>query len=154
MSRILIVEDDETLRGELSYFLIGNGYEVSVIADFKDTLDEMLKTDTELILLDLNLPGIDGQTLLRMYRKEKNTPVIIVTSKDTEMDELICMTYGADDFVSKPYNSALLLLHIEAVLRRNGGDENVIRYRDITLNLSRSSISGNGNEIELSLIHI
>lgn len=142
MSRILIVEDDETLRGELSYFLIGNGYEVSVITDFKDTLDEMLKTDTELILLDLNLPGIDGQTLLRMYRKEKNTPVIIVTSKDTEMDELICMTYGADDFVSKPYNPALLLLHIEAVLRRNGGDENVIRYRDITLNLSRSSISG------------
>ena len=129
MSRILIVEDDETLRGELSYFLIGNGYEVSVITDFKDTLDEMLKTDTELILLDLNLPGIDGQTLLRMYRKEKNTPVIIVTSKDTEMDELICMTYGADDFVSKPYNPALLLLHIEAVLRRNGGDENVIRYR-------------------------
>lgn len=122
MSRILIVEDDETLRGELSYFLIGNGYEVSVITDFKDTLDEMLKTDTELILLDLNLPGIDGQTLLRMYRKEKNTPVIIVTSKDTEMDELICMTYGADDFVSKPYNPALLLLHIEAVLRRNGGD--------------------------------
>ena len=114
MSRILIVEDDETLRGELSYFLIGNGYEVSVITDFKDTLDEMLKTDTELILLDLNLPGIDGQTLLRMYRKEKNTPVIIVTSKDTEMDELICMTYGADDFVSKPYNPALLLLHIEA----------------------------------------
>ena len=150
MSRILIVEDDETLRGELSYFLIGNGYEVSVITDFKDTLDEMLKTDTELILLDLNLPGIDGQTLLRMYRKEKNTPVIIVTSKDTEMDELICMTYGADDFVSKPYNPALLLLHIEAVLRRNGGDENVIRYRDITLNLSKSSISGNGNEIELS----
>lgn len=150
MSRILIVEDDETLRGELSYFLIGNGYEVSVITDFNDTLDEMLKTDTELILLDLNLPGIDGQTLLRMYRKEKNTPVIIVTSKDTEMDELICMTYGADDFVSKPYNPALLLLHIEAVLRRNGGDENVIRYRDITLNLSRSSISGNGNEIELS----
>ena len=95
MSRILIVEDDETLRGELSYFLIGNGYEVSVITDFKDTLDEMLKTDTELILLDLNLPGIDGQTLLRMYRKEKNTPVIIV-------------------------------------------------------NLSKSSISGNGNEIELS----
>lgn len=150
MSRILIVEDDETLRGELSYFLIGNGYEVSVITDFKDTLDEMLKTDTELILLDLNLPGIDGQTLLRMYRKEKNTPVIIVTSKDTEMDELICMTYGADDFVSKSYNPALLLLHIEAVLRRNGGDENVIRYRDITLNLSKSSISGNGNEIELS----
>ena len=110
MSRILIVEDDETLRGELSYFLIGNGYEVSVITDFKDTLDEMLKTDTELILLDLNLPGIDGQTLLRMYRKEKNTPVIIVTSKDTEMDELICMTYGADDFVSKPYNPALLSL--------------------------------------------
>ena len=64
MSRILIVEDDETLRGELSYFLIGNGYEVSVITDFKDTLDEMLKTDTELILLDLNLPGIDGQFFL------------------------------------------------------------------------------------------
>lgn len=151
MSRILIIEDDETLRGELSYFLKGNGYEVSVITDFKNTLDDMLKTDTELILMDLNLPGIDGQTLLRMYRKEKNTPVIIVTSKDTEMDELICMTYGADDFVSKPYNPTLLLLHIEAVLRRKGGgDENVIRYRDLTLNLSKSSVSGNGNEIELS----
>ena len=118
MSRILIVEDDETLRGELSYFLIGNGYEVSVITDFKDTLDEMLKTDTELILLDLNLPGIDGQTLLRMYRKEKNTPVIIVTSKDTEMDELICMTYGADDFVSKPFSMLELIARIRAVLRR------------------------------------
>ena len=153
MSRILIVEDDETLRGELSYFLIGNGYEVSVITDFKDTLDEMLKANTELILLDLNLPGIDGQTLLRMYRKEKNTPVIIVTSKDTEMDELICMTYGADDFVSKPYNPALLLLHIEAVLRRkSGGDENVIRYRDLTLNLSKSPVLGTAMEKELSKI--
>lgn len=151
MSRILIIEDDETLRGELSYFLKGNGYEVSVITDFRNTLDDMLKTDTELILLDLNLPGIDGQTLLRMYRKEKDTPVIIVTSKDTEMDELICMTYGADDFISKPYNPALLLLHIEAVLRRKGGaDVNVVRYRGLTLNLSKSSVSGNGNEIELS----
>ncbi len=151
MSRILIIEDDETLREELSYFLRGNGYETDVITDFHNTLDNMLQADTELILLDLNLPGIDGQTLLRMYRKEKDTPVIIVTSKDTEMDELICMTYGADDFISKPYNPALLLLHIEAVLRRkSGADVNVVRYRGLTLNLSKSSVSGNGNEIELS----
>lgn len=152
MSKILIIEDDKTLANELLYFLKGNGYEVETIDEFSDTLMQMENRDVNLILLDLNLPYTDGQSLLRMYRKNNSTPVIIVTSKDTEMDELICMSMGADDFITKPYNPTLLLLHIEAVLRRFAGtyDSNVLQYKELKINLEKSTVSANGKEIEFT----
>ena len=113
MSKILIVEDDGALAEELAYFLSGNGYETDLVKDFSNTLEYMEQSEADLILLDINLPYVDGQSLLRMYRRDIKTPVIIVTSKDSEMDELICMSIGADDFITKPYNPTILLLHIE-----------------------------------------
>ena len=118
MSKVLIVEDDAQIRSELEIFLKGNGYEVDMVTSFENTLDDMLSTDASLILLDINIPYVDGTSVLKMFRKQKNTPVIMVTSKNTDMDELLCMSYGADDYVTKPYNPAILLFHIEAVLRR------------------------------------
>ena len=152
MAKILIVEDDDVLADELAYFLRGNGYETELVEDFSDTLASMKKSDAELILLDLNLPCVDGQSLLRMYRKESRTPVIIVTSRDTEMDELICMSIGADDFITKPYNTTLLLLHIEAVFRRYSGAAECekIRFHDITLNIAKSTVASGGKELEFT----
>ena len=97
MKKILIIEDDMGLQEELKYLLHQNGYESIVLTDFSSALDKMLDSQADLILLDITLPGIDGQYLLREFRKVSAIPVIMVTSKNTEMDEVLCMTYGADD---------------------------------------------------------
>ena len=119
MKKILIIEDDKDLQEELSCLLERNGYATECVTDFRNTWESMRETDADLILLDLTLPDTDGQTLLRRFRKESLLPVIIMTSKNTEMDEVLCMTYGADDFIAKPYNPMILLLHMEAVFRRS-----------------------------------
>lgn len=152
MSKILIVEDDGALAEELAYFLGGNGYETDLVKDFSNTLEYMEQSNADLILLDINLPYVDGQSLLRMYRRDSKTPVIIVTSKDTEMDELICMSIGADDFVTKPYNPTILLLHIEAVLRRysENNDSDRVKYGKLTLNLAKSTVSSDDSETEFT----
>lgn len=152
MKKILIIEDDEGIREELSYFLKGNDYNVEVVTDFTKTLEYMNSCNSDMILLDINLPGIDGQSLLKNFRKSSKTPVIMLTSKNTEMDELICMTYGADDFIAKPYNPAILLLHIEAVFRRMtpNDDSSILKYNGITLDLSKSVVVSNKKEVYLS----
>lgn len=152
MSKILIVEDDGALAEELAYFLSGNGYETDLVKDFSNTLEYMEQSEADLILLDINLPYVDGQSLLRMYRRDIKTPVIIVTSKDSEMDELICMSIGADDFITKPYNPTILLLHIEAVLRRYSGsnDSDKVKFGKLTLNLAKSTVSSDDKETEFT----
>ncbi len=151
MKKILIIEDDMGLQEELKYLLHQNGYESIVLTDFSSALDKMLDSQADLILLDITLPGIDGQYLLREFRKVSAIPVIMVTSKNTEMDEVLCMTYGADDFIAKPYNPTILLLHIEAVFRRTEyTDHSVIEYREIRLDISRGSMTVNQTCIELT----
>ena len=152
MSKILIVEDDGALAEELAYFLSGNGYETDLVKDFSNTLEYMEQSEADLILLDINLPYVDGQSLLRMYRRDIKTPVIIVTSKDSEMDEHICMSIGADDFITKPYNPTILLLHIEAVLRRYSGsnDSDKVKFGKLTLNLAKSTVSSDDKETEFT----
>lgn len=151
MKRILIIEDDVGLQEELKYLLYQNGYESIVMTDFSCILEKMLDSQIDLILLDITLPGIDGQYLLREFRKVSTIPVIMVTSKNTEMDEVLCMTYGADDFIAKPYNPTILLLHIEAVFRRTEyTDNSVIEYKEIRLNISRGNMTVNHTCIELT----
>ncbi len=151
MKKILIIEDDMGLQEELKYLLHQNGYESIVLTDFSSALEKMLDSQADLILLDITLPGIDGQYLLREFRKVSAIPVIMVTSKNTEMDEVLCMTYGADDFIAKPYNPTILLLHIEAVFRRTEyTDHSVIEYREIRLDISRGSMTVNQTCIELT----
>lgn len=151
MSKILIVEDDVSLRNELELFLRNNGYEVEVLESFDDSLNKILSITCDLILMDINIPGLNGEYLCREIRKSSNVPIIMVTSRNSELDELMSMSYGADDYITKPYNPQILLVRIEAVLKRvNNANTTIISYKEIKLNLSKSVIEANNLEIELS----
>lgn len=108
MSKIFIIEDDVKIRDELVVLLGRYGYECSYSEDFKNIIDVAINTDSDLILLDINLPYFDGYHLCKEIRNVSNVPIIVVTSRDTDLDELMSMNLGADDFVTKPYNSQIL----------------------------------------------
>ncbi len=151
MNKLLIVEDDIKIKEELKNFLSNNGYEVFTVDSFEDTLNEIIKVKVDLILLDINLPNQNGMYLCKELRKKIKTPIIIVTSKNNEMDELLCMNYGADDYITKPYNPQILLAHIEAVLKRYMPDlESNISYKNIKIIPTKSIIKTENKEIELS----
>ena len=119
MKRILIIEDDTALRDELTILLQNTGYEAAALTQYQDILNQMLTAQADLILLDINLPETNGETLLQEFRKQNDTPVIMLTSRTAEIDELLSMSFGADDFITKPYNPTILLLRISAVLKRS-----------------------------------
>ncbi len=151
MERILIVEDEVKIREELKTFLENNGYEILTINNFENTLDQIKKLEIDLILIDINIPGINGMHLCREIRKTSKIPIIIVTSRDTEMDELLCMNYGADDFITKPYNMQILLAHIEAVLKRSKPEiSHILEYKGMKINLSKGTIDYNNQTIVLT----
>lgn len=151
MAKILIIEDEVKLRQELEVYLNNNGYQTEVVESFENTLEQMKNFNGDLILLDINLPNISGQFLCKEYRKISGKPIIIVTSRNNEMDELMCINYGADDFVTKPYNPLILIARIEAVLKRmQPVSEILISYQDIKLDVSKSSILKGNQVIELS----
>lgn len=147
---ILIVEDEIKLREELKFFLENNGYQVKTIDNFDNTLNEIKNINCDLILMDINLPNINGEYLTKEIRKESNVPIIMVTSKNTEIDELISINYGADDFITKPYNPQILLARIERILRRLNNNDNKIVYNDLILDVSKSLIIKNEKIIDLS----
>ena len=143
MSKILIVEDDKKLREELIKYLRNNMYEA----------EDILKFNADLVLLDINLPNIDGEYILKELRKVSNVPIIMITSKDTELDELISLNYGADQYVTKPFNLQILLAKIASLLRRSASfssNQNKIEMQDFILNLSKSSLEKGEKEIELT----
>lgn len=150
MAKILIIEDDEKLKIELKIFLENNGFEVETIDNFSNTLDDMLKKESDLILLDISLPNFNGQYLCKEFRKTSQTPIIIITSKDTELDELISINYGADDFVTKPFNLSILLARMENVLKRVGAKVEVLNYKNLKLNISKSQIETQEKTVDLS----
>ena len=151
MERILIVEDEIKIREELKTFLENNGYEILTINNFENTLDQIKKLEIDLILIDINIPGINGMHLCREIRKTSKIPIIIVTSRDTEMDELLCMNYGADDFITKPYNMQILLAHIEAVLKRSKPEiSHILEYKGMKINLSKGTIDYNNQTVILT----
>lgn len=119
MSKILIIEDDEKLRKELKIFLEKNGYEVVILENFENTIEDALNEKPDLILLDINLPYFDGEYICKEIRKTSDVPIIIVTSRDSEIDELISLNNGADQYVTKPYNIQILLAKISGLLKRS-----------------------------------
>lgn len=152
MQKIVIVEDDPTLRNELKHLLINNGYDVYQLLEYKNAAEKIIKFTPDLILLDILLPGANGQAILREIRENSEIPIIMLTSKTTEVDEIMSMSYGADDYVTKPYNPTLLLLRIQALLKRSGKQpaQEKQNYRGVTLNLLRSSIQYQDQELILS----
>lgn len=133
MKKILIVEDDQTLQEELKSLLDNAMYESVILKDFNNSKDTILKENPDLILLDINIPNINGEILLKQIRSESNVPIIMVTSKMNEIDEVLSMSYGADDYITKPYNPTLLLLRIEAIFKRVYQDYSVLNYETIRL---------------------
>lgn len=153
MSKILIVEDDEKLRKELEIFLNKNGYQAISLESFENPVKECLEKNSDLILLDINLPNIDGEYILREIRKGSNVPIIMITSKDNELDELMSLNYGADQYVTKPFNIQILLAKINGLLKRSKiteTNQNKIDCNDFILNMSKSIIEKDKKEIELT----
>lgn len=153
MQKILIVEDDEKLRNELEIFLSHQGYQAECLKTFDNTIGDILKINPNLILLDINLPSADGEYICKEIRKQSNMGIIIVTSRDNELDELVSINYGADHYITKPFNIHILLAKINSLLRRtnNSNDsKDKIDAKDFILNISNSTISKNDKIIDLT----
>lgn len=150
MSKIFIVEDDQSIRTELIELLNNAGYETGFLTDFTDSKQQILNAKADLILLDINIPELNGELLLSEIRKEIDTPVIMVTSRTSEIDEVISMSYGADDYITKPYNPTILLLRISAILKRSSRSGITQTYKDIQVNIAKGSLSSDGKEIILT----
>lgn len=153
MQTILIIEDDEKLRNELEKFLNNNGYQAKSLNEFNNTINDILKIKPDLILLDINLPGTDGEYVCKEIRKKSNIPIIVITSRDNEIDELLCINYGADHYITKPFNIQILLAKIGSLLRRSNNMNEVkeeIDAKDFVLNISNSTIKKDDKIIELT----
>jgi hypothetical protein len=152
MPKILIIEDDEKLREELKIFLNKNGYKATTLTTFDNTIQDILQTNPDLILLDINLPNTDGEYICKEIRKQSNMPIIIVTSRDNELDELLSINNGADHYITKPFNIQILLAKIGSLLRRTNMQEvnDKIDAKDFILNTSNNTIEKDGKIIELT----
>jgi DNA-binding response OmpR family regulator len=152
MERILIVEDEEKIREELCIALEKTGYFCILIECFEDVAGQIEAAAPDLILLDLNLPGKDGFFICREVRKRMDTPIIVVTSSNSDMDELMSLNLGADDFVTKPYNMHILQAHIATVLHRAYGKKQklLLTHHGLTLDVLKGRISYDGKEADLT----
>lgn len=152
MERIYIVEDEARLREELCSVLEKNGYECVVADDFSQVVEDIVKAAPDLLLLDLSLPVYDGFYICRSLRAVSDIPIIIVTSSDSDMDELMSLNLGADDYITKPYNIHILLAHIAAVLFRTHGRKGslTVTHKGLTLDVGRSRASYEAKSVELT----
>lgn len=150
MKKIFIAEDDTTIRHELEALLRNAGYLTECLTDFEHASQVLKNSAADLFLLDINLPYINGEQLLKDLRSFSGKPVIMVTSRQNELDEVISMSYGADDYITKPYNPTILLLRISAVLKRSEGTPQEKTFMGLSVNPASGSISGNGKEVILT----
>ena len=150
MNKILIIEDDEAIRSELQKLLTNSGYEAQITDTFSNVKEQIEKIKPDLILLDINLPELNGEVILKEIRKESDIPVVMVTSRTSEVDEVLSMSYGADDFITKPYNPTVLLLRIQNIFKRMTRTGERQMYNDLEVNFSKSTISDGQTEIRLT----
>lgn len=141
MSKILIIEDDKSIRDGLISLLVSSNYLPLTLEMDQITVDKIKESKPDLILLDINLPEINGRDFVREIRKSLNTPIIMVTSQNTEIDEALSISYGADDFITKPYNPTILLLRIAAILRRTNSISDTMNYRNLQVDFKKGIIS-------------
>lgn len=155
MTRVLVVEDEDSFSDALSFMLRKEGYEVFVAADGNAALTEFDKHGPDLILLDLMLPGISGTEVCRTIRSKSSVPIIMVTAKDGEVDKVVGLELGADDYVTKPFSSRELLARIRAVLRRHGEQEELlpptVEAGGVRIDVERHVVSVRGSNITMPL---
>ena len=154
MPLIYVIEDDAAIRNELIQALKLAGFNTAFCTDFANAATRAIEAAPDLVLLDLTLPQTDGQFVCREIRAASQVPIIVLTSRATEVDEVMSMTLGADDFVTKPYRSRVLVARIQALLRRAAGqtERNVLTHNGLSLDLSRSiaTSKATGKSIELT----
>lgn len=150
MSKIKIIEDDMEIANELKKLLENAGYIVELTKDFSSIKEQIKRENPNLILLDINLPKLNGEVLLKEIRKENNIPIIMVTSKNTEVDEVLSISYGADDYITKPYNPTILLLRIGAVLKRSENTREKLFYHNLEIIPQKGILKEDQKEIILT----
>lgn len=153
MKNIIIIEDEKVIRNELKLFLERHDYFVKAPSQFNSIVSYILEEESDLILLDINLPIYDGFFICKEVRKKSDVPIIMVTSRDTDMDELMSMNLGADDFITKPFNTKILLARMESLLKRtsfNNAPIAVLNHGPIQLNLANATILYEEKEEELT----
>ncbi|HLS44760.1 MAG TPA: response regulator transcription factor [Ornithinicoccus sp.] len=155
MTRILVVEDEESFSDPLSYMLQKEGYDVAVTETGPDALSEFDRSGADLVLLDLMLPGLSGVDVCRALRAKSSVPVIMLTAKDSEVDKVVGLEIGADDYVTKPYSGRELLARIKAVLRRQAEPEELVpstvEAGPVRMDVERHTVSVSGNPVSLPL---
>jgi len=150
MQTILIIEDDKIISNELKNLLDDNNYKGIILEDFTDPLKNILEIRPNLILLDINIPYMNGKSLLKLLRETSNIPIIMVTSRNSDIDEALSITYGADDYITKPYNPNILLLRIGAILKRVNNVGDTLIFKDLNINISKGIIKKDDTEIILT----
>ena len=150
MKKILIVEDDVSIRNELQKLLVNSGYETIVMDNFENQIEFILESKADLILLDINIPILNGEMVLKELRKKSDVPVIMVTSRTSEVDEVLSMSYGADDFITKPYNPTVLLLRIQNIFKRMEVKTDNVKYNNLNVELSRGIIKSETKQVVLT----
>ena len=155
MSRILIVEDEESFSDPLSYLLGKEGFEVEVVDNGLDAITEFDRNGADLVLLDLQLPGQSGTEVCRQLRQRSSVPVIMLTAKDAEIDKVVGLELGADDYVTKPYSSRELVARVRAVLRRQGEPEELVSTTvhagPVRMDIERHVVTVGGEQVSLPL---
>jgi len=151
-AKIILVEDNQKIQKELCEFLGRYDYETKALNNFENIVEDILKEGADLVLLDINLPVYDGYYICREVREKSDVPIIVVTSRDSEMDELMSMNLGADDFISKPYNTQILVARISSLLKRTKHvkEDWQITHKGLMINLSNSTACHGKEQIELS----
>lgn len=152
MYKIMIVEDNKSIRNELDIFLSKHGYQVVILDNFDNVVDDILKENPDCLLLDLTLPNIDGHFISRKLREKSLMPIIVVTSRDSTVDELMSINYGADDYITKPYDLQILLARLEALMRRTyeSETENSLFIKGIKLDLAKGLIIYQNQELNIT----
>ncbi|MFD0773030.1 response regulator [Streptomonospora algeriensis] len=155
MTRVLVVEDEESYSDALSYMLRKEGFEVAVAQTGTVALEAFDRSGADLVLLDLMLPGLPGTEVCRSLRQKSNVPVIMLTAKDSEIDKVVGLELGADDYVTKPFSSRELVARIRAVLRRRGEDEallpTALEAGPVRMDVERHVVTVRGESIQLPL---
>jgi len=155
VTKVLVVEDEESFSDALSYMLRREQYEVEVAADGHEALKTFDRSGADIVLLDLMLPGLSGTEVCRELRSRSNVPIIMVTARDTEVDKIVGLELGADDYVTKPFSSRELVARIRAVLRRGAEPEellfNVIEAGPVRMDVERHVVTVDGNQVALPL---
>lgn len=150
MKKILIVEDDTSISEELKNLLENSGYNGVILKDFENSYEEIKRENPDLILLDINIPKLNGEMLLQKIRKESSVPIIMVTSKNTETDEVLSLSYGANDYITKPYNPTILLLRINNLFKRIENKNDILTYNDLTVDPKKGIIKNDKEELILT----